>query len=474
MPGISAYGAYLPRGRLSRATIAQALAWVDPELAHAGAGERAVCHWDEDAVTMAVAAARACGSDAIAPSAIYLASTTLPFADRNHAALIASALHLDAAVATLDAGGSQRAGSSLLRLVLEASAANARALVIAADHRLAQPGSAAELRYGDGAAAVLVGGEPLLARLAGAASVQRDLVDHYRAAGASFDYALEQRWIRDEGHLTLLPQAAQAALADARVAARDVDHLVVTAPRSSALRVAQQLGIAPDRLGDDLVDRCGDSGAAHALLLLAQALDRAAPGQRILVLAFGQGADALLFETTEHLSAARRGSVQAALARGVPEPHYTRYLAYNGLLELDWGLRAERDNRTAHTVHHRRRDAIDAFVAGRCARCETVHFPKSIVCVHCGARHAQEDHRLADATGRVKSYTEDWQAHTPGPPLMYGNVEFDGGANVVMEFTDCGPGDVQVGMPVRMVFRVKDYDTRRDFRRYFWKAVPER
>ena len=25
---------------------------------------------------------------------------------------------------------------------------------------------------------------------------------------------------------------------------------------------------------------------------------------------------------------------------------------------------------------------------------------------------------------------------------------------------------------MRMVFRVKDYDTRRGFRRYFWKATP--
>ncbi len=32
--------------------------------------------------------------------------------------------------------------------------------------------------------------------------------------------------------------------------------------------------------------------------------------------------------------------------------------------------------------------------------------------------------------------------------------------------------ELQVGQPMRMVFRVKDYDTNRGFRRYFWKATP--
>jgi len=41
------------------------------------------------------------------------------------------------------------------------------------------------------------------------------------------------------------------------------------------------------------------------------------------------------------------------------------------------------------------------------------------------------------------------------------------------DFTDIGPDqNLEVGLPMRMVFRVKDYDSRRGFRRYFWKAIP--
>jgi uncharacterized OB-fold protein len=55
---------------------------------------------------------------------------------------------------------------------------------------------------------------------------------------------------------------------------------------------------------------------------------------------------------------------------------------------------------------------------------------------------------------------------------MFGNVHFPGGANVMMEFSDFLPGELQAGMPVRMSFRIKDFDTRRNFRRYFWKPTP--
>jgi uncharacterized OB-fold protein len=57
---------------------------------------------------------------------------------------------------------------------------------------------------------------------------------------------------------------------------------------------------------------------------------------------------------------------------------------------------------------------------------------------------------------------------------VYGNVELDGGGNVFIEFTDVRPGEVSVGQPVRFVFRVKDFDGVRGFRRYFWKATSVR
>jgi 3-oxoacyl-[acyl-carrier-protein] synthase III len=86
---IMSVGAYLPRLRLPRARIAEAVAWINPAVRAPLEGARAVCNWDEDAVTLAVEAARGCLAGGGARSRIdvlALASTTLPFADRDNAA----------------------------------------------------------------------------------------------------------------------------------------------------------------------------------------------------------------------------------------------------------------------------------------------------------------------------------------------------------------------------------------------------
>ena len=60
MIGITSYGAYIPRLRLERMAIFQAMGWFAPALMMVAQGERSMCNWDEDAITMAVAAARDC------------------------------------------------------------------------------------------------------------------------------------------------------------------------------------------------------------------------------------------------------------------------------------------------------------------------------------------------------------------------------------------------------------------------------
>jgi uncharacterized OB-fold protein len=136
-------------------------------------------------------------------------------------------------------------------------------------------------------------------------------------------------------------------------------------------------------------------------------------------------------------------------------------------------MRAERDQRTAHTVAYRKRASLNAFKGGRCGKCGTVQFPHSRVCVNpqCRATDTQAPYRLADSQGRVKTFTEDWQAYAARPPYVYGNVEFAEGGNLLMEFTDIEPGDLKVNDGVRFVYRIKDDDRARGFRRYFWKAT---
>ncbi|MND09540.1 hypothetical protein D3C83_329490 [compost metagenome] len=51
-------------------------------------------------------------------------------------------------------------------------------------------------------------------------------------------------------------------------------------------------------------------------------------------------------------------------------------------------------------------------------------------------------------------------------------VQFEGGGRMMADFTDIDDGKVEVGMPMRMMFRIKETDPARGFVRYFWKAAP--
>ena len=57
MIGITSYGGYIPRLRLDRMSIYQAMGWFAPAIVMVAQGERSFCNWDEDSLTMAVAAA---------------------------------------------------------------------------------------------------------------------------------------------------------------------------------------------------------------------------------------------------------------------------------------------------------------------------------------------------------------------------------------------------------------------------------
>ena len=48
MWGMLAFGAYVPRLRLSRKAVAEANAWFNPALKGLAKGERGMCNWDED------------------------------------------------------------------------------------------------------------------------------------------------------------------------------------------------------------------------------------------------------------------------------------------------------------------------------------------------------------------------------------------------------------------------------------------
>jgi hydroxymethylglutaryl-CoA synthase len=473
--GILSYGAYLPRRRLQRKAVAAANSWFNPGQRALAKGERAMANWDEDSITMAVEAARDCltGPRPASIGQLILASTTHPFDDRQNAGIVATALHLGSALRVLDVTGSLRAGTSALATAL---ATGASALVAAGEHRRAKAASPQEMHYGDGAAALLVGHGAPIARLVAGHSETVDFVHQYRGHDRPHDYAWEERWIRDEGYMKIVPAALAELFRAAGTSASSVTHFCMpcTLPRVAAT-LAKRVGLAESALRDNLAAVCGDTGAAHPLLMLAHALQDAKPGDRILVAAFGQGCDALLFEVTDAIAKLPpRAGVRGALARRKEESNYERFLAFNDHITLERGMRAETDHGTPLSTLYRNRDMVTGLIGGRCRNCGTLQFPRGRYCVNpkCNALDSQDDQPFSDLGAKVMSYTADVLTYSPDPPSYYGMVQFDGGGRMMADFADVDEGKVEVGMPMRMMFRIKENDAARGFVRYFWKAAP--
>jgi uncharacterized OB-fold protein len=241
-----------------------------------------------------------------------------------------------------------------------------------------------------------------------------------------------------------------------------VDHVVVSCPHS---RTAAATRGAHENSGTDLT--LGQAGAADLGLRLADVLDRAEPGQTILVINAVDGADATVWRTTDRIADGRAANpLRAQLAAG-REINYGTYLTWRGLLERE-GPRRPDPERPAGPPSARGQNWKFAFVGSRCDKCGFLHLPPSRVCVSCRVADQMTPTPLADATGTVVTFTVDRLAYSPSPPVIDAVVDFDGGGRTLLELADAKPEDVEVGTRVGLTFR-KLYSSG-GVHNYFWKA----
>lgn len=482
MVGITSYGGYIPRYRLSRMTIIQNMAWYFPVIMAVAGGEKAVANWDEDSLSMAVAAACDCmaAKDRKSLGGVFFASTTMPFADRLNAGIIAAALNApEGGVTNADFGSCLKSGTTAAISALEAVESGQRnnVLVAASDLRKSKMATMAEMFTGDGAAAVLFGRDNVIAEFKGSYSTSYDFIDHYKGFGKDYDYLWEERWVRDEGYGKIIPQAIQGFLKKYGASIADFDKVIYPCYFTGTHReIAKRLGIDPSRVQDNLHTVCGDTGTAHPLIMLSAALEQAKPGDKLLLAGFGQGCDVLGFEATDRIKGFKpaRG-VAGSLAAKVDLLSYQKYAKFKDLIAADLGIRGEANPNTSLTALWRKHKMILGFVGAKCMKCGTPQFPPQPMCVNpeCNEVGRFEDYEFADKTGIIQMFTGDLLSPSVDPPAVYGLVDFEGGGKAFLDFTDCDLNQVKVGMPITMSFRRRVHDRVRGFTGYFWKAVPK-
>jgi len=456
MKGITAYGMYLPYYRLKRETIFRAM---------------------EDSLTMAVAAGIDCLRDVEREKidALYIASTTLPYKERGNASIAGAALNLSPNTRTAEFSGCLKSGTTALISALIAPDTETT-MICMSDCRLGKAGGIQEQLFGDGAAAIAVGSEGVIATLVGHYSVSYDFPDQRRMDWDRFVRGWEERWIREAGYSKIIPQAINGLLTQCGVGVKDLTR-VIYSPLSMRdhMAMAKRLGLESDQVQPPLIESVGNTGSTHPLIMLIGALEEAQPGDKILVASFGSGSDALLFEVTDEIIKLKsRNKLKTNLDYKGELENYTKYLSFKGMLPKEIGIRGEEVAPTSLSLSWREQNTVLRLVGSRCNACGTPQFPKDPVCINpeCGAVDQMEDYAFSDKTGVLFTYTADHLAYSEDPPALYGIVDFEGGGRYWFDITDCQLESLEVGKPLQMTFRRRYLDEGRSIAGYFWKAMP--
>ena len=467
MPGIAAFGAYVPKYRLGAATSG----WDSP------AG-RAVANFDEDSVSMGVAAGQDClgGRDRHAIDALIFASTTPPYAEKQSAAIVATALDLRRDISTTDLTGVLRAGTTALKSALDSVTAGSasRVLVIASDSRQGPPRSDFERNSGDGAAAFLISDQDAAAEAEGFHSISENILDSWRGPGDAFVRSWEDRFATEQGLERIVGEAVAGYLEKQGRAAGDVAKIALYAPdRRRHRRLAQILGFGEEQVQEPLFGEMGNTGAAFPLMLLANALEAAGPGELILTVSYGDGSDVLGFRTGSKMGLALPPMGVGGYLKAKRElADYETYARWRDVWVTDTSARRPAMASPSVTALWRESDRNLRLYGATCNACGYIQFPAQRICVECRALDDWAALRFSDRPAQVFTYSFDYLAGTTDTPMVIAVVDFQGGGRMLCMMTDRELDEVRIGMPVEMSFR--RLRVVNGIHNYYWKAVPAR
>jgi 3-hydroxy-3-methylglutaryl CoA synthase len=472
MAGIISIGAHIPIHRLLRADIGKY--WEGRGLP----GERAVASYDEDSLTMAVAAARNCLKNTNKKvDAIYFASTTAPYKEKQSAALMAAVLSF-AEIQTMDFSNSLRCGTSALSAALNAvnSGAAETVLVVAADMRLFHPKSAQEMTSGDGAVALLVGKEDVIAEIEWFDSYCDEIQDVWRIEGEQFLRTAEDRFVQDLGYARVVRNSVGKSLKKRQAAPGQFKKLCgnFTDPKSIG-RVAAKLGFNPEeQLQAELNTGVGDTGTAMALMNAAQALEGLCPDQSVLVASYGNGCDVLSIKATEKMRDYKPAkSIASQIETKIMMSSYSKYLIWRGLVDVAQTPRPPLAERQPTPSAQWREVKGELTLSGtRCQECGTPQYPPQRVCMICKTKDKMDLYNFNRIPAKVVTFSNDYIMETLDSPVTTTVVDFEGGGRMICDMTDRKLDEAVVGMEVEMTFR-KLYSVG-GINNYWWKCSPVR
>ena len=466
MVGIVSYGAHVPLHRLGPGT----RGWV-------AQNEKVVASWDEDSLTMAVDAALDCigNRDRNQIDSVYFASTTSPYREKLVATTLSMAVDLRNDIPMADITDTLRAGTTAIRIAADAVKAGSakHALVTASDRRLGTPGL--DTDFADGAAAFIIGDADVAATLLDSYSISNELLDVWRADGSRLTRTWEDRYVFEEGYQKVLPDAIDRFLKKAGLKMADLAKVAIYAPDARRHReMVARLKLQPAQVQNPFFDKMGNTGTAFSLMQLVAALEDAKPGDKIMCVSYGDGADILLLQATDKIGQVKpRWGMKRGLASKLMMTGMDQFAGTQSVAAAD----PARGGGAAASVIARERDYIYRMHGVKCKNCGAIQFPPQRVCTNCHQKDNFESIRLSDKKAKIFLFVVKSELPVYARPGVDTMVDFEGGGRAIFGMADISlPAKVEskdlIDTEVEMVFRKLGMGGQ--VHNYFWRCRPPR
>ena len=232
---------------------------------------------------------------------------------------------------------------TLLQALAAARGAGRTTLAVVSDLRTGLAGSAEERDSGDGAAAFVCAPDGAVAELIGRGAASDEFLDRWRVPGETDSHVWEERF-GEELYVPAGPRGLRRRAQGRRRGRgrRRPRHRHRAARAGGQGRARRVSACVTGVLAPDLTGSVGNLGAAQAAVALCDVLERAEPGQVIVVLSLADGADALVLRTTDALAAAQAARAEAGVpsvaeqvAAGRDDLPYATFLTWRGQLHRE-------------------------------------------------------------------------------------------------------------------------------------------
>jgi len=341
-PGIVGYGVYVSKFRIKE-----------------GAMERSLPFLDEDAITAAVEAGKLSlihsGVDQSLVGKVYVGSESNPYAVKPIATKVAQTLKLGEeekmdgvqGVDAIDTEFACKAATSMFKdataLAYYPKAPTPYTMVIGTDNSQAapreEPGGELDFFVGYGGSAFIFGKHDVIAEVEGWYSCTSDTPDFWRRDLEPYPRH-GGRFTGEPAYFKHIAKAGIKLMEKLNLQPGDVDYFISHQPNIPyPVRVAEALGFKEEQYLPGLqVAKFGNTYSGSSPIGLAAVLDRAKPGERIVIVGYGSGAgsDAYSFVTTGQIGEKRRR--QKFTVQHQIENKHVEYVKYETYRRFKLGL----------------------------------------------------------------------------------------------------------------------------------------